>query len=571
MTKPPKSRVRCAIYTRKSSDEGLEQDFNSLDAQREACEAFILSHKGEGWRALSNRYDDGGISGGTMQRPALKRLLADVEAGEVQLVVVYKIDRLTRSLSDFAKIVEVFDAKAISFVSVTQQFNTATSMGRLTLNMLLSFAQFEREVTGERIRDKIAASKRKGMWMGGLPPLGYDVADRRLVVNEDEAETVRHIFRRYTELGSVRLLGLELLRGGIVSKHRIDRHGRPFGGKPLARGALYRMLQNPIYRGEIVHKDRTYPGHHSAIVSKDLWDRVKCKLTGNRSERRNGSSAREPSLLAGLIVDDAGDRMIPTHANKRGRRYRYYVSQTLIKGSAPDGAGRRVPAAELERLVDTRLRDFLMDPSAVHTITSRQGTCAQVIEAMLHHAEHLAAQWTKMPPSEKRRRYLWLISRIEVRLDSIEIRLVANRLASFIDATTAWDEIPASGSDDGEIIELSVDATLKRTGIEKSFVIAGRHHMEGKVDPRLARLVARADSLRRIFVKGEASITELAKETGLSPSYFTRLLRIGFLGPDLTEAILDGRQPIGFHAKTLLADPRLPIDWELQRRQFGFR
>ena len=253
-----KVEVRCAIYTRKSSEEGLEQDFNSLDAQREACEAYIRSQKSEGWVCLPQMYDDGGISGGTMERPALKQLLADIEQGNINTVVVYKVDRLTRSLADFAKIVEVFDARGVSFVSVTQQFNTTTSMGRLTLNMLLSFAQFEREVTGEPIRDKIAASKRRGMWMGGLPPLGYDVKERKLVVNEPEAKTVRHIYARYAELGSVLALKTDLDENGIRSKKRVDRFGRSFGGKSIARGALYLMLQNRIYRGEIVHKDKRF-------------------------------------------------------------------------------------------------------------------------------------------------------------------------------------------------------------------------------------------------------------------------------------------------------------------------
>ena len=262
--------TRCAIYTRKSSEEGLEQEFNSLDAQREACEAYIKSQRHEGWTTLATMYDDGGISGGTLERPSLKRLLADIEAKKIDTVVVYKVDRLTRSLSDFAKIVDVFDAQGVSFVSITQQFNTTTSMGRLTLNMLLSFAQFEREVTGERIRDKIAASKKKGMWMGGNPPLGYDVNDRKLIVNEAEAERVRHIFRRYAALGSVRLLGHELQRDGIVSKTRRSATGEPRGAKPLARGALYLMLQNRIYRGEIVHRESSYPGVHAAIIDEEL-------------------------------------------------------------------------------------------------------------------------------------------------------------------------------------------------------------------------------------------------------------------------------------------------------------
>ena len=256
-------RLRCAIYTRKSSEEGLEQAFNSLDAQREACAAFILSQKHEGWTVLPTLYDDGGFSGGTMDRPALKLLLSDIAEGKVDVVVVYKIDRLTRSLFDFAKIVEAFEAKGVSFVSITQQFNTSTSMGRLTLNVLLSFAQFERELAGERIRDKIAASKKKGMWMGGLPSLGYDVKDRKLVVNEEEARTVLHIFRRYVELKSVRALKTELEEAGIRSKQRILSDGTPYGGQKLSRGALYLMLQNRIYRGEITHKGNAYPGEHS--------------------------------------------------------------------------------------------------------------------------------------------------------------------------------------------------------------------------------------------------------------------------------------------------------------------
>jgi DNA invertase Pin-like site-specific DNA recombinase len=284
-----RQKVRCAIYTRKSTEEGLEQDFNSLDAQREACAAFITSQKHEGWVALPSHYDDGGYSGGTLDRPALQRLLNDIRGSKVDAVVVYKIDRLTRSLLDFAKIVEVFDAHNVSFVSITQAFNTATSMGRLTLNVLLSFAQFEREVTGERIRDKIAASKKKGMWMGGYPPLGYDVRDRKLAVNEAEADTVRSIFRCYRELGSVRLLKERLDAEGIVSKRRTAADGRPYGGRPFARGALYHMLQNRIYRGEIVHKHRAYPGQHPPIIDEDLWQEVQKTLAANRVDRGAGN------------------------------------------------------------------------------------------------------------------------------------------------------------------------------------------------------------------------------------------------------------------------------------------
>src|SRR5215469_1164547 len=322
MRKPDRSTsgqiFRCAIYTRKSSDEGLEQESNSLDAQREACEAFIVSQRHAGWIALPDMYDDGGLSGGTMERPALQRLLADVKAGKVQIIVVYKVDRLTRSLTDFAKIVDVLDAHNASFVSVTQQFNTTTSMGRLTLNMLLSFAQFEREIAGERIRDKIAASKAKGMWMGGNVPLGYDVKDRRLVINETEASTVRTIFRRYAELGSVALLKAELDRLGIVSKRREGAGGTLSGGKRFSRGALYLVLQNRLYRGEIAHKGQIYPGQHEAIIDPELWQIVQDNLEANRQERSLAVGAEAPSLLSGLIFHGDGNRMTPTHAVKKG-------------------------------------------------------------------------------------------------------------------------------------------------------------------------------------------------------------------------------------------------------------
>src|SRR5690348_3301950 len=290
-------RVRCAIYTRKSSEEGLEQEFNSLQAQREACEAFINSQRHEGWVCLPQAYDDGGFSGATMERPALQQLLADIAAGRVDTIVVYKIDRLTRSLADFAKIVDILDTKGASFVSVTQQFNTTTSMGRLTLNILLSFAQFEREVIDERIRDKIAASKRKGMWMGGIPTLGYRAQDRKLVVIESEAEIVRAIFRRYAELGSVRLLKDELEARGIKSKSWTTASGRRIGGKPFSRGALYLMLQNRLYRGEVVHKGQSHPGEHTPVINPPLWGAVQAQLAANTAERNAGTRIRQPSLL----------------------------------------------------------------------------------------------------------------------------------------------------------------------------------------------------------------------------------------------------------------------------------
>jgi DNA invertase Pin-like site-specific DNA recombinase len=359
------ARVRCAIYTRKSSEEGLDQEFNSLQAQREACEAFINSQRHEGWVCLPKDYDDGGFSGATMDRPALQRLLADTTAGRVDTVVVYKIDRLTRSLADFAKIVEILDMRGASFVSVTQQFNTKTSMGRLTLNVLLSFAQFEREVIGERIRDKIAASKRKGMWMGGVPPLGYRVEDRKLLVIDSEAEIVRSIFRRYAELGSVRLLKQELEARGINSKAWTSASDRITGGKPFSRGALYLILQNRTYLGEIVHKGQSHPGAHAPIIDQPLWDAAQAQLAANTAERNSGPRTREPSLLTGLLFDSAGNRMTPTHAGKQGTRYRYYVSRPLINKDQTDGsAGMHLPAAEIEQLVTAECANGFSIPAA---------------------------------------------------------------------------------------------------------------------------------------------------------------------------------------------------------------
>src|ERR1700755_1399924 len=364
-------RIRCGIYTRKSSEEGLDQEFNSLQAQREACEAFIASQRHEGWVCLREGYDDGGSSGATMDRPALQRLLADIAAGRVDTIVVYKIDRLTRSLADFATIVEILDQRSASFFSVTQQFNTTTSMGRLTLNVLLSFAQFEREVIGERIRDKIAASKRKGMWMGGVPPLGYRVEDRKLVIIDSEAEIVRAIFRRYAELGSVRLLKAELEARGIKSKSWTSVSGRLIGGKPFSRGALYLMLQNRIYRGEIVHKDQFHPGEHTPIVDQPLWDAVQAQLASNVAERNSGTRNHQPSLLAGVLFDGDGNRMTPSHAVKMGTHYRYYVSGSLIaKDRTETSAGLRIPAAEIEQLVSGRVHRWLLDPGSIYKSTS---------------------------------------------------------------------------------------------------------------------------------------------------------------------------------------------------------
>ena len=353
--------VRCAIYTRVSTDQGLEQDFNSLDAQYDASQAYIRSQAHAGWTLLRARYDDGGFSGGNTERPALQRLLDDVRAGKVDVIVVYKVDRLTRSLADFAKLVELFDEHAVSFVSVTQQFNTTTSMGRLTLNVLLSFAQFEREVTSERIRDKIAASKRKGLWVGGMAPLGYETKDRRIVVVEEEAERVRTIFRSYLTLGSLNRVLADLRQRGIVTKLRTLKTGRTVGGIPFTRGPLAYLLRNRFYIGEVVFRGEVFPGEQPAILDRDLFDAVQAKLS-EQLNNHTPARAKSESPLIGRIYDDRGNRMSPSHARKQGIRYRYYVSSPLLQGQAGHaGSVRRVPAAEVEALVGQAVREHLKD------------------------------------------------------------------------------------------------------------------------------------------------------------------------------------------------------------------
>lgn len=558
-------RIRCAVYTRKSSEEGLEQDFNSLDAQREACEAFVLSQKHEGWTCLPTMYDDGGISGGTLERPALKRLLADIATGAIDTVVVYKVDRLTRSLGDFAKIVEVFDKHGASFVSVTQQFNTTTSMGRLTLNMLLSFAQFEREVTGERIRDKIAASKKKGMWMGGNVPLGYDVKDRKLIVNASEAETVRHIYRHYLALGSVFDLQDELRLVGITSKLRVDRQGRQSGGKPLARGALYLMLQNRIYRGETVHKDAFYKGEHEAIVDEALWDAVQRVLATNRIEQTNGQRAGRPSLLAGLVYDDARERMTPSHASKKGTRYRYYVSKGLILGTRTSTPrGRRIPAGDLETVVESRLRSFFANETDVYDAIEKEiGDIAERTDLVARAAD-LGRRWLDLGASEKRALLAALLERIDLTAETVNIAILPRRLPGIL--LTPDDPPPRQiRQHDEPTIIIGAPARLKRAGFEMKLLVDGADARR-KPDHSLIRLLAQAYRYHAIVMRGDGrSITALAAEAGVARSYFTRILRLSFLAPDIVKAILRDHHPLDLTANRLANNSRFAIAWTEQR------
>jgi site-specific DNA recombinase len=561
-----KERVCCAIYTRKSSEEGLEQEFNSLQAQREACEAFIASQRHEGWMCLPKAYDDGGFSGATTDRPALQRLLADITVGRVDTIVVYKIDRLTRSLADFAKIVEVLDARGASFVSVTQQFNTTTSMGRLTLNILLSFAQFEREVIGERIRDKIAASKRKGMWVGGIPPLGYRAQDGKLLVVESEAEIVRAIFRRYAALGSVRLLRDELEARGINSKSWTTASDRRVGGKPLSRGALYLILQNRLYRGEIVHKGQSHPGEHTPIIDQLLWDAVQAQLAANTAERNSGTRTRQPSLLAGMLFDGNGNRMTPTHATKKGTRYRYYVSRPLIASDQSDrSAGLRIPAGEIEQAVTSGMRQWLVDPGSVYQATRLADPSAQ--RRLIARAAEIGRSWPELPSARQRAFLTALIKRIDVVANRIDIHLRPTRLGMVDIAAT-----PSPGETDDETQILSVPIELRRSGREiKLLIERADPFATAKPDARLIKLLIRARRFNATLIDSDGvPFAALVKREGVSPSYFTRLVRLSYLAPDITQAILDGRQPRDLTADKLLVHSRLPLTWDEQRRMLGF-
>jgi site-specific DNA recombinase len=504
-------RLRCAVYTRKSSEEGLEQDFNSLDAQREACEAFIASQKHEGWTVLPEMYDDGGFSGGTIERPAFQRLLGDVGEGKIDVVVVYKVDRLTRSLSDFAKIVEIFDKWNVSFVSVTQQFNTTTSMGRLTLNILLSFAQFEREVTGERIRDKIAASKKKGMWMGGLPSLGYDAKDRRLIINDAEAKTVRHIFRRYTELKSVRLLKAELDAHSIVSKARIASNGTRYGEKPFARGALYLMLQNRIYRGEIVHKEKSYPGEHEAIIDETLWNEVQAILTENRTDRILGTAEKQVSLLAGILFDARGKRMTPTHATKHKTRYRYYVSRSLLIGTRKH-SGQRIPASTLEALVISRIHNWLGDRATMLDIIQGHAPDAATQKRFMSGLAQCLATWSELKADDVRKFMLAVVARIQVQADRIDMSLNPINLIRWLGQNDGHAE-PAEetkSAPDGQFVTLTFPVRLKRVGNEMKMIVEDGSD-PATPDPSLVRILVRAHMIRdRMLANKSLTLEEIA-------------------------------------------------------------
>jgi site-specific DNA recombinase len=521
MTKPLRP-IRCAIYTRVSSDQRLEQDFNSLDAQREACTAYIKSQVQEGWKRLSQTYDDGGYSGGSLERPALQSLLENIRTGGIDIVVVYKVDRLTRSLGDFAKLVELFDEHKVSFVSVTQSFNTTSSMGRLTLNVLLSFAQFEREVTGERIRDKIAASKKKGLWVGGVVPLGYRVEDKKLVVEESEAEILRLIFRKYLELGSLPALQRDLRERGTRTRPRVLSSGRQIGGVPLTIGPLNYILRNRVYLGEINHQEESYRGEHSAIIEPALFDAVQTKLSENlvdRTKLRLASGA----LLARRIFDDRGNRMSPSYAIKKGVRYRYYVSCAIAQGLKSEaGSIPRVPAAEIERLTTDALRRHYTD----HDVESDR----ELVERCL--------------------------ARIEIRRGSL--RLTLNMHPSedgqeLQEVSVLWSPQPVSCKRD---LVLPPDADRDTAKPMKS---------ENRV--RLLRAIRKGMAwMDELIACPSLNTQALAEREGCSERAIRMGISLAFLAPEITQAAVDGRLPRGLGLARLT---ELPASWAEQRRILG--
>jgi DNA invertase Pin-like site-specific DNA recombinase len=557
MPRDDPGRKRCAIYTRKSSEEGLEQEFNSLQAQCEACEAYIRSQRHEGWVSARTRYDDGGFSGGNMERPALQRLLADIEGGRIDIILVYKVDRLTRSLADFARLVEIFDAQGVSFVSVTQQFNTTSSMGRLTLNVLLSFAQFEREVTGERIRDKIAASKKKGMWMGGIVPLGYDASQRTLVINSAEAETVRCIFTLYRELGSVRRVKEEADRLGFSTK-RSTTAGGTERGRPFSRGHIYNLLSKPIYIGEIAHKGQLYPGQHPALIDAYTWTAVRDQLAANARDHRRKSHATEPSLLAGVLIDVRGERLTASHAVKTGRRYRYYVS---TKAGTDRPQGWRLAAQEIEDAVIKVLADALTSPAVLLERFGTAGIQSDQTRKMLDRATRLAAALHRSP-AERAKVVQDLIEKVVIEEDAITIRV---RRSPLLGGAVMP---PASENPGDSPIELTAPVAFRRRGVEMRLVLpaVALQNDRSRCDPTLIKAIARGRAWFEELAAGRArSLRELAERDGITRRYVRRLIDLAFLSPNLVEAILQGRQPVELTA-TRLTELDLPLDWTDQRR-----
>ena len=569
-----KVTLRCAIYTRKSTEEGLEQEFNSLDAQRESCAAYVMSQAGQGWKEIRTHYDDGGISGGTMDRPALQDLLRDIKSGKVDVVVVYKIDRLTRSSMDFAKIVEVFDAHKVSFVSVTQQFNTLSSMGRLTLNVLLSFAQFEREVTAERICDKIAASKRKGMWMGGGVPMGYTAKDKKLVIDPVEADTVRKIFRLYRDIGSVRQVKEHLDRAGNFTKQRIGKDGTTIGGKPFTRGHLYWLLSNPVYAGLVSHKGAISDGQHNAIIDRETWDSIQGMLAGGAPFKRQQMAERDAppkdqngstSILAGLLYDETGDRLSPSHAIKKGIRYRYYISQRLIQARRQDASGWRLPAQPLEELAVAELASLLADHRQLQAMIGTDRLTIQELENVTANAKSLRDSLLDQSGIGTMAIIRSLVDRITLEPGKLTLAIDRKSMAIALGLQFDDSDLPT------EHHHHAVAFSLRRRGVEAKLVLGAAEARSIFVDPILVDAISQGHIWVKQLSNGLAkSAAGIAASAGIDDGEVTRVLPLAFLAPDIVEAILGGRQPVTLTARYLKRLKPIPAMWSEQRRVLGF-
>ena len=545
-----KAKIRCAIYTRKSTDQGLDQAFNSLDAQYEACKAYIASQTHEGWRLHKTHYEDAALSGGTLNRDGLQRLLADIEAGRIDMIVVYKIDRLTRSLSDFSKIMERLEAAQASFTSVTQSFNTASSMGRLTLNMLLSFAQFEREVTAERIRDKIAASKAKGIWMGGTVPMGYDRKGeqntRRLGVNPAEAQQIRRLFTLYDQRGTVKEVHKICLQEGICSKHRPHYAPTRQGNKPLTRGQIHNILTNPLYIGKIKHKNHLYAGQHEGIIDLSLWQRVQNTLQAKSSRQRGqGKDATQPiAPLRGKMFDETGDRLTPSHTKRRGKILRYYISNRLIKGKDPNAW--RLPATGIEGVITDCILSHIKQTAFLTGL-------ADLSLAQMEQIQNICSE---LCPNQVQARLSILIQRIDLAPDHVCIRLDPASLASLL------------GLEQALICEAQtqIDQPLqmRKRGVERKIIIG---QMTPAPDARLQDMLIRARGWADQLREGIA-LKQIAEQEKCYVSFIRKRIPLAFLSPKIQRMILEGQHPAEWSIRSMMAQ-ELPMDWAMQERMLG--
>lgn len=554
-------KIRCAIYTRKSSEDGLEQEFNSLDAQYEACAAYIASQKAEGWVLLPERYDDGGISGGTLERPGLQRLLADIDRGTVDQILVYKIDRLTRSLADFAKMVDRLDAAETSFVSVTQSFNTATSMGRLTLNMLLSFAQIEREVTAERIRDKIAASKKKGLWMGATVPLGYAADGRSLKITEPDAAVIRTIYDLYLKHGNVRLVKEAVDAKDLKTPVRTLISGRVKGGAAFSYGHIHYILTNPVYAGRIRHHANVYPGQHPPLISPEIWDSIQDQLKSasvkGRTFAQRNRNGTKPSVsrLAGKIFDQTGDRLSPSHTKtSKGRRLRYYVSHRLVRGSAPrDPSGWRLPAPELEEKVAGLIRRHMSSPAFRAGIL-----CDATTEETAALGIKLSSLDEQDPGTSDRAHdvHLALADRIDISPGKIRVSISAEHLSRVLDV----DQTRVVE----DLLETASSFQHRKRAVDTRLIIGNEPAV---IDETLLRNIGRAHRYFDLVCSGK-TLGEIAEIEGVTKRRIQQLIELAFLAPDVIRSVREGRQPVGLTSEWLMRHAFTPI-WSEQRKHFS--